>query len=166
MSHLLKIFSVIFVMCFLCVFSAQAEDVGKILSITPDNVPRYVETIKGVKLVFIYASWCPTCRKVMPDVVQLSTVNPKSIIALSVDEDAGQLLQYISENYGGKFPLGTTPIVVKEKNSGHLRDILRSIWRTDIGEGIPSMVLLDADNNVIAQGTNITNEAATVISKP
>jgi len=60
-----------------------------------------------VVVLNVWATWCPPCRKEMPDLVRLSKLLPSSdfmVVGLSVDEDLQALQRYISE-HNVSFPI-------------------------------------------------------------
>jgi len=66
------------------------------------------DLFRGKVVVFnVWATWCPPCRKEMPDLVRLSKLLPSSdfvVIGLSVDEDLQALQRYITE-HNVSFPI-------------------------------------------------------------
>ncbi|MDX8409624.1 MAG: TlpA disulfide reductase family protein [Mariprofundales bacterium] len=60
-----------------------------------------------VVVLNIWATWCPPCRKEMPDLVRLSKQLPANdfvVMGLSVDEDLQALQQFI-DNHNISFPI-------------------------------------------------------------
>ncbi|MDQ6951885.1 MAG: TlpA disulfide reductase family protein [Mariprofundales bacterium] len=60
-----------------------------------------------VVILNVWATWCPPCRKEMPDLIRLSKQLPSSdfaVIGLSVDEDLQALQQFIGD-HGVNFPI-------------------------------------------------------------
>ncbi len=60
-----------------------------------------------VVVLNVWATWCPPCRKEMPDLIALSRRLPAKdflVIGLSVDEDLRVLQEYIDAN-GVSFPI-------------------------------------------------------------
>ncbi|MDQ6964481.1 MAG: TlpA disulfide reductase family protein [Mariprofundales bacterium] len=72
------------------------------------GVGSSAELFHGKVVVFnVWATWCPPCRKEMPDLVRLSRLLPNSdfvVLGLSVDEDLQALQRYIAE-HGITFPI-------------------------------------------------------------
>jgi len=66
------------------------------------------ELFKGKVIVFnIWATWCPPCRKEMPDLLKLSQILPKKrfmVVALSVDENLDDVKTFVHE-HGLTFPV-------------------------------------------------------------
>jgi thiol-disulfide isomerase/thioredoxin len=53
-----------------------------------------------VVILNLWATWCPPCRKEMPDLVRLSELLPKDkflVIGLSIDNNLGDVQKYMSE---------------------------------------------------------------------
>ncbi len=72
------------------------------------GVGSSAELFRGKVVVFnVWATWCPPCRKEMPDLIRLSKLLPSkdfAVIGLSVDEDLKELQQYITD-HGVRFPI-------------------------------------------------------------
>ncbi|RMH50715.1 MAG: TlpA family protein disulfide reductase [Zetaproteobacteria bacterium] len=68
--------------------------------------------LRGKVVVFnVWATWCPPCRKEMPDLIALSKRLPRkdfAVVGLSVDESLQQLQQFI-ERHGVSFPVFWDP---------------------------------------------------------
>jgi len=60
------------------------------------------ELFKGKVVIFnVWATWCPPCRKEMPDLLKLSQILPKKrfmVVALSVDENADDVRAFVHEH--------------------------------------------------------------------
>ncbi|MDX8414520.1 MAG: TlpA disulfide reductase family protein [Mariprofundales bacterium] len=66
------------------------------------GVGSSADLFRGKVVVFnVWATWCPPCRKEMPDLVRLSKMLPSSdfvVIGISVDEDLQALQRFVSEH--------------------------------------------------------------------
>jgi len=66
------------------------------------------ELFKGKVVIFnVWATWCPPCRKEMPDLLKLSQILPKKrfmVVALSVDENLDDVKTFVHE-HGLTFPV-------------------------------------------------------------
>jgi len=72
------------------------------------GVGSSADLFHGKVVVFnVWATWCPPCRKEMPDLVHLSKLLPSSdfvVMGLSIDEDLEALQQFITD-HGVSFPI-------------------------------------------------------------
>jgi len=72
------------------------------------NTAHSRELFKGKVVVFnVWATWCPPCRKEMPDLLKLSRILPKErfmVVALSVDENLNDVKTFVHE-HGLTFPV-------------------------------------------------------------
>jgi len=66
------------------------------------------ELFKGKVIIFnVWATWCPPCRKEMPDLLKLNQILPKKrfmVVALSVDENLDDVKTFVHE-HGLTFPV-------------------------------------------------------------
>jgi len=66
------------------------------------GVGSSADLFRGKVVVFnVWATWCPPCRKEMPDLVRLSKLLPSRdfvVIGLSVDEDLQALQRFVTEH--------------------------------------------------------------------
>lgn len=76
-----------------------------------DPPPPALEELRGrVVLVDFFASWCVPCRDSMPFYAHLSAEQPElSILAVSVDEDAGALARFLDGVGPLPFPVTRDP---------------------------------------------------------
>jgi len=72
------------------------------------NIAYSRELFKGKVVIFnIWATWCPPCRKEMPDLLRLSQLLPKKrfmVVALSVDKNLEDVKTFVHE-HGLTFPV-------------------------------------------------------------
>ena len=123
------------------------------------QVMKYIGEAPGTKLVFVFTSWCPFCREKFPDVMALEEVKKGSVIALSIDRDSSKLSRYLN----GYKNLPVRSILVKQSYGGELREALSTTYNVKNGDGIPFMVVIDGNNNVLLQGNFPVEEAANLI---
>ncbi len=73
-----------------------------------DHIVYSRERFSGKVIVFnVWATWCPPCRKEMPDLQRLSTILPRdrySVVALSVDRNLADVKTFVHE-HGLRFPV-------------------------------------------------------------
>ncbi len=66
------------------------------------NIVYSRELFKGKIVVFnVWASWCPPCRKEMPDLIKLSRILPKSqflVVGLSVDKNIDDVRIFVHDH--------------------------------------------------------------------
>ncbi len=72
------------------------------------NIAYSRELFSGKVVVFnVWATWCPPCRREIPDLLRLSRILPKKrfmVVALSVDERLEDVISFVHEN-GLSFPV-------------------------------------------------------------
>ncbi len=82
-----------------------------------------------VVLVDFWASWCPPCRKTLPQLGHLRVRNPAlAVLAISVDEDRGKALDFLR-------PRDTAMVFLHDSKRSAAADY-------DLG-GMPSLYLVD-----------------------
>lgn len=127
--------------------------------IPASKIASVIDQAKGKRAaVVIYASWCPYCRKVMPQIAKTAKAHPGQVIAISVDKDADTLKRYLDKNFG---QIAFLPIVWDQS------DILaKGLSRFGIkpGRGIPFTALLDEYGFVHKQGVLDTQEVNTYLA--
>lgn len=132
----------------------------KILHMPPLKIAEFVTKTKGDRrIVFIYTSWCPYCRKAMPKIMDLENVRPGSIIAVSEDEDHVKFVSYIN-----KYPKIPFMIFLSFQRG---QDTLAAALQKTIGakpwKGFPHAIFLDADNTIVAEGNYTPEDMAAFI---
>ena len=73
-----------------------------------ENISYSRELFRGKIVIFnVWATWCPPCRKEMPDLLKLSQILPKNrfmVVALSVDKNLDDVKSFVHE-HGLTFPV-------------------------------------------------------------
>ena len=124
---------------------AAADFIGKPLELTGTTIDGQAFThaeLKGkVVLVDFWATWCGPCRAAMPELQKLYDANQQKgleIVGVSLDQDLDALREYLKEN--------NLPWV-------HLagEDTAKIADKYGV-RGIPSMLLVDREGKVLAQG--------------
>jgi thiol-disulfide isomerase/thioredoxin len=129
--------------------AAGAKKPHKVLHMPPTKIADFVEKTAGEKrVVMVYTSWCPFCRKIMPKVMDIEKIMPGSVIAISEDEDHAQFAKYI-EKYP-KIPF--TIFLSKPTATKTLSSVFAEQLGTKPWSGYPHFILLDAENNISGEG--------------
>jgi thiol-disulfide isomerase/thioredoxin len=128
--------------------SANAESI-KIYELSGSQIAKQIESTEGQRrIIMIYTSWCPYCRKAMPQMMEMERENPGSVIALSDDESFDAFAKYAKTLDDAPFHF----LMVKE---GETRSKLgRALSKFGIKgwNGYPTYIMLDENNKVFAQG--------------
>lgn len=114
---------IMFCLCFLAIPKVHAEE-NKLTKLDAMQLQSLIESNKG-KVIFInfFATWCPPCRKEIPELISLSKDYKKNevmFIGLSVDKDIALVKPFIEE-------LGITYSVYLVANDAALIYGVRSI---------------------------------------
>jgi len=154
-----KFRTIIFIALLVIVFSnnVQAEK-AKIYSISPERIAEYIDKTAGQKRVlYIHTSWCPYCRKKMPDIMNIERKKKGSVIAVSVDEDPKKYVSYAKSLKQVPFPL-----IINKGNEGYLMKVL-SKYKIKKWSGYPTMIFLDDKGMAVRQGNFTVQQAAQYI---
>ncbi len=146
MRGLLAIFAVILFLGFGALPSAGA-DVQSYKSLSADQISRVIDSVKGKRTaIFVYASWCPYCRGVMPKIIDIAEQHEGQVLAISLDKDPDTLMRYLQKTHG---VVPFVPIVWD-----HSDIFAKPLARFGIkpGNGIPFTALLDEYGFVHKQG--------------
>lgn len=142
---LLVLFSLLFVIAGVTTSKAKAAEQYRLVSAT--QVAAALDQAKGQRTVFfLYTSWCPYCRKSLPEISEIAKDYPGRVIAVSLDKDPETLWRYLQKQYAD---VPFTPYVWNR------RDIFaKPLERFGIqpGNGIPFTALVDAHGYVHKQG--------------
>jgi peroxiredoxin len=98
-----------------------------------------------VVLVNFWATWCPPCRKEMPDLETLyERFGPKGLVVLAIsDEEAAKVEPFVRER-GVRFPV--------------LLDPGRKVNERLIVEGIPKTFVYDREGKLVAQSIDMRTQ--------
>jgi peroxiredoxin len=108
-----------------------------------DGKPWALKTLRGkVVLVNFWATWCPPCRKEMPDLEKLSQrFRDRGLVVLAIsDEDRTKVTPFIEES---KY---TYPILL---------DPGRKVTDRFHVQGIPNTLVYDRDGKLVAQAADM-----------
>lgn len=127
---------------------ARAAEEQPVFHVPPQKIATYIAGQKGRKrAVVIWASWCPYCRKEMPNLVKIEKEKPGALTLISVDEDFQDLRDYLNRTG----PLPFKIIVVRQTPGQSLNKSLATLGIAAV-KGYPTAIYLDENNKVIRQG--------------
>lgn len=133
--------------------AAKEELSNRIYPLPPTRIADYIKFTKGQKrALLIYTSWCPYCRKKIPDMIKMENYKEGSIIAISEDQNYTNFSKYIRSLENIPYNV----ILSNPKGSDTLIKALEQFgvraWRS-----YPTVVLLDENNKVVKQGNMRSN---------
>ena len=101
-------------------------------------------------IVFVFASWCPHCRRNFPFLVNLAQKYQKkdlNVVAISVDKDKAALTRFLA----GYDSIPFTPYFAMQRFSG---DLAASLADSGIryNGSVPFLALLDKQGRIMGQG--------------
>ncbi|MBK7214097.1 MAG: redoxin domain-containing protein [Bacteroidales bacterium] len=105
-----------------------------------------LSSIKGEKLLVFWASWCPHCQQLLPQIVSWSQQPQYAgirVIPISLDEDKSALQKAIEDL---RIPW---PVLVDYKKWNSQAAVDYNIYAT------PVMILLDSGNRILAKPMNL-----------
>ena len=112
-----------------------------------DGKPYSLDGLRGkVVLLNFWATWCPPCRKEMPDLEKLyEALGPQGLVVLAVsDEDRATVEQFL-QGKGYTFPI--------------LLDPGRNVGAAFQVEGIPKSFVFDRQGKLAAQSIDMRTES-------
>ena len=97
------------------------------------------------QILMIYASWCPHCRVIIPDLVTAARASTTSIVAVSMDKKSHTLKKYM--NQFGELPFEL--LIWDQKFS-----LTQALSKVDINynSSVPFFALINPDGSVHKQG--------------
>lgn len=127
----------------------EAKKSHKILHMPPNKIADFVVGSAGDKrIIMMYTSWCPICRKIMPKVMDIENLKPGTVIAISQDDDYPKFIQYLDQY--NKVPF----MIFLNKPVSTIT--LQSMFQEKLGakpwEGYPHFILLDGENTIVSEG--------------
>jgi len=106
-----------------------------------------LSVIKSRKLLVFWATWCPHCQQLLPQIIDWSKQTENSgvrVIPISLDQDSGALKKAISD-------LGIPwPVLCDYKKWSSRAAVDYNIYAT------PTMILLDKENKILAKPMNLS----------
>ena len=126
------------------VTQATAQNYHK--TVNPDNLSEVLHLNSGQKRVLlVYASWCPHCQVIFPQLIEIERNHPGSIIAISMDNDLDRFKRFTH-----KFPDLPIDQLIWNKEY-HLG---ASLYEQNISFSgyIPFIALIDKNGKVVKQG--------------
>lgn len=134
---------------------AQNEGKGKVYRLSPPDIASVIESSKGQKRVlYVFASWCPSCRKTMPDMMNLERAKTGSVLAISVDEQHVDFARYLKNLKNPPFNF-----ILNKGNQNTLAESL-AVYEVKPWTSIPQMILLDEHNKLQGQGSFDADQVA------
>lgn len=139
---------------FFCVISTDvyAGEVNKIHALPATQIVEHIENTKGKpRVVMIYTSWCPHCRRAIPEIMDIERNKPGSVIAVSLDDMRADFERYIKGIENPPFK-----IILSTDGGSVLSEALGKYGVKPL-KGIPHYIVFDADNKVVFEGNHDTS---------
>lgn len=130
---------------------------GRIETVGVDSLPERTRAGNKATLVFVYASWCPSCRKTFPIVNQVALNYQErglEVVGLSLDEDPSDLVRYLHRTRPVFPALRAAP-----SPPGSLKRAVSDFGGT-YPDSIPYLALLDGQGRLVAQSPGNLNRSA------
>ncbi len=160
----MRLFRGIFVLAFVMFAVGSIASFAKgpehiVYKLPPKKVVEYIDKTAGERrIIFIYASWCPYCAKKMPGIMDLERSKKNSVIAISVDESYPDFVRYLR-----RFNEIPFKIILNDSSEKRLADTFKK-YGVEPWDGIPRIIFLNEDNEVVGQGNYTVEAAAEFIS--
>ena len=120
--------------------------------VTPDDLSEILQSNAGQKRVFlVYASWCPHCQIIFPELIDIEKDYPGSVQALSMDKNTDQF-----EAFTKQFPDSSIDPLIWNPEF-HLGLSLEALGVSFSGF-IPFVALINEDGKAVQQGHITANE--------
>ena len=130
---------------------------GRIETVGVDSLRERTRAGNKATLVFVYASWCPSCRKTFPIVNQVALNYQErglEVVGLSLDEDPTDLIRYLHMTRPVFQALRAAPYP-----PGSLKRAVSDFGGT-YPDSIPYLALLDGQGRLVAQSPGNLNRSA------
>jgi thiol-disulfide isomerase/thioredoxin len=129
-----------------------------LVPIRPMKVGKMLESKDGKpSVVLVYASWCPYCRKLMPELVSLikeKQFEGAHLYFVSLDHEPEKLSHYLVYNdYMGIF----TPYIA-EKDTGQEMSGILSLTGSGYKGQMPYVGFFDKDGKMVAETFGMVNK--------
>lgn len=125
-------------------FAMQIEE------ITPSKIEEELNKSGKPTLMFMYASWCTYCKKLMANITSLKNegkIDDINFLPISVDRRKTELSRYLLKyNYDKLF----TPYIIDDSNERELKRIIINKGG-NYTPSIPYSVIFDIKGNVIEE---------------
>lgn len=120
--------------------------------ISPVDLRQKLSTSDKPTLLVIYTSWCPYCRKIMPQLVGYHKNNQLEnfqTLYISIDSESDKFIDYMAQSgYHQSF----RPYLYHAPDPRSIRDITNA-YHMNFNGGIPYGVVIDTDGKILAEST-------------
>ena len=99
------------IICFCVLFlplglAASVQADARYSVVSSQQVTNRILDLNGQRrALFVYASWCPYCRKALPEILKAHKMSDGAVVPVSVDKDPGALTAYMGAFQAPDFPL-------------------------------------------------------------
>ena len=128
---------------------------ANVLTTTPAEIVRKIETSPTPFMILAFASWCPYCKKQIDDLAKLTPADQlriPEIVAVSIDSDPQAYSNYLRSKTGVFFPMR---LYVGDNN---LESLLKNYGSTFDG-GIPYLAIFK-DKKLVKEFNGYTDPSA------
>lgn len=143
------------------IYREQAENfIFELRPIAASELPALVANEKRATLLMVHASWCSTCKVLLPDVLALKAAKKTTLNVelISLDTQSYALARSIvKQGYEGKF----TPYMLRPSELPAFEQTLEQLGGHFSG-GIPYFALFDANGKLLKDGVGGTDFEAIV----
>lgn len=116
--------------------------------ISAERIEKELKESGKPTLIFVYASWCPFCKKLMINITSLKNegkINEINFLPISIDRQITPLSRYILQ---GGYEKLFTPYIMDGGAENYLRNIVVNMGGNYSG-AIPYSIIFDKDGNAI-----------------
>jgi len=139
------------------VMSSQSFAQNDYKEINPNDLSEILSSSTGQKRVLlVYASWCPHCQTIFPELVDIEKDYPGSVQAISMDKDINRFKAFTKQ-----FPESPIDPLIWDTEF-HLGLSLEALGISFSGF-IPFVALIDKDGKAVKQGHITTDEIKTFL---